>query len=424
MQTSADSNAGVIPGDRYHVVRVLKKGKHVETLLAIDAERGAAVVVKLVAEKSISRDAQYQLEREISVLGDVDIPHAAPPNIFRRDKQQLYLVRPFVPGITLRVLLQQGPLKIADVLTIGDCLFSALKAIHAHNVLHGDIRPANIIVAEGWPANGVVLVGFDLQRLMPPDLLSDEESIEVAKYRSPEQAGTLEHGVAAPSDFYSAGAVLFECLAGRAPYDGDNVGTLLFEHITGRVPELRSLGLEIPRALDEVIAQQIGETRHFRTAAIEGNQRIAIDVEVHDGVLHAIVPRDRITVSSPDIFILWMSGSSLILVGVAILFLLNQVRPIERLARAADAFGKGRAVPDFKPYGATEVRRAAQALSPSLDTAVSFAPDGRTASRRRFTFLFDPPYRRACPRPASNDRPRRPRRCAAQSWQCPRPFAP
>jgi two-component system sensor kinase len=253
MQTSADLNAGVIRGDRYHVVRVLKKGKHVETLLAIDAESGAAVVVKLVAENSISRDAQYQLEHEISLLGGADIPHTAPPKIFGREKQQLYLVRPFVPGIALKVLLQQGPLKVADVLTIGDCLFSALKAVHAHNVLHGDIRPANIIVAEGWPANGVVLVGFGLPRVMPPDLFSDEESIELAKYRSPEQAGTLEHGVAAPADLYSAGAVLFECLAGRAPFDGDNVGTLLFEHITGRVPELRSLGLEIPRALDELI---------------------------------------------------------------------------------------------------------------------------------------------------------------------------
>jgi two-component system osmolarity sensor histidine kinase EnvZ len=57
-----------------------------------------------------------------------------------------------------------------------------------------------------------------------------------------------------------------------------------------------------------------------------------------------------------------MVGSALILLGIAILFLRNQVRPIERLARAADAFGKGRPVPDFKPYGATEVRRAAQAF--------------------------------------------------------------
>lgn len=127
-------------------------------------------------------------------------------------------------------------------------------------------------------------------------------------------------------------------------------------------PPTRVQRSTIDRALDEVIAQQIGEDRHFRTAPLPGKQRIAISVEVHDGVLHAIVPRDRITVSSPDIFILLMLISSLILLAVAILFLRNQVRPIERLARAADAFGKGRAVPDFKPYGATEVRRAAQAF--------------------------------------------------------------
>jgi two-component system osmolarity sensor histidine kinase EnvZ len=57
-----------------------------------------------------------------------------------------------------------------------------------------------------------------------------------------------------------------------------------------------------------------------------------------------------------------MVGSSLILLAIAVLFLRNQVRPIERLALAADAFGKGRAVPDFHPYGATEVRRAARAF--------------------------------------------------------------
>jgi two-component system osmolarity sensor histidine kinase EnvZ len=116
----------------------------------------------------------------------------------------------------------------------------------------------------------------------------------------------------------------------------------------------------IDAALDEVIGQQIGEMRHFNVLRADGEMDIG--VEVRDGVLRMLVPRDRVTVSSPDIFILWMVGSSLILLGVAIVFLRNQVRPIERLARAADAFGKGRAVPDFKPYGALEVRRASQAF--------------------------------------------------------------
>jgi two-component system osmolarity sensor histidine kinase EnvZ len=113
-------------------------------------------------------------------------------------------------------------------------------------------------------------------------------------------------------------------------------------------------------ALDDILEQRIGKDRDFRTARIGDDFEIKVDV--HDGVLAVLVPRDRVTVSKPDIFILWMVGSSLLLMGIAILFLRNQVRPIERLAHAADSFGKGRAVPDFKPYGATEVRRAAQAF--------------------------------------------------------------
>lgn len=113
-------------------------------------------------------------------------------------------------------------------------------------------------------------------------------------------------------------------------------------------------------ALDEILAERIDHDRNFFVTRM-GND-FEIRVEVHDGVLAVLVPRDRATVSKPDLFVLWMVGSALILIGVAIIFLRNQVRPIERLALAADSFGKGRAVPDFKPYGATEVRRAAQAF--------------------------------------------------------------
>ncbi|HSZ74623.1 MAG TPA: ATP-binding protein [Rhizomicrobium sp.] len=116
----------------------------------------------------------------------------------------------------------------------------------------------------------------------------------------------------------------------------------------------------IDEALDSVIAEQLGGTRHFETR--RRGSTFHIGVEVNGGVLRIIVPRERVTVSSPDIFILWMVGSSVVLVGIAILFLRNQVRPIERLAIAAESFGKGRAVPDFKPYGASEVRSAARAF--------------------------------------------------------------
>lgn len=125
-------------------------------------------------------------------------------------------------------------------------------------------------------------------------------------------------------------------------------------------PHRGRLTSNIEIALDDILEQRIGHERDFTATRTGDNFEIKLDV--HDGVLAVMVPRDRVTVSKPDIFILWMVGSALILVGIAVVFLRNQVRPIERLARAADSFGKGRAVPDFKPYGATEVRRAAQAF--------------------------------------------------------------
>jgi two-component system osmolarity sensor histidine kinase EnvZ len=116
----------------------------------------------------------------------------------------------------------------------------------------------------------------------------------------------------------------------------------------------------IDRALDDVIAQQVGPGRHFVTS--RSGEDFNIKVDAKDGVLEVIVPRARVTVVQPDIFLAWMTAAALFLVLIAVQFLRGQVRPIERLARAAESFGKGRAVPDFKPYGATEVRRAAQAF--------------------------------------------------------------
>ncbi|HEY2659090.1 MAG TPA: ATP-binding protein [Caulobacteraceae bacterium] len=87
-----------------------------------------------------------------------------------------------------------------------------------------------------------------------------------------------------------------------------------------------------------------------------------IRVLVKGGVLRIIAPRDRAMATKSHIFILWMTGATVLLTGVAILFIRNQVRAIERLADAADAFGRGGDVPQFKPYGAREVRKAAHAF--------------------------------------------------------------
>ncbi len=87
-----------------------------------------------------------------------------------------------------------------------------------------------------------------------------------------------------------------------------------------------------------------------------------IQVAFEGGVLRVLVPHNRITSATLEVLILWIVGSSLLLLAIAILFLRNQVRPILRLADAADHFGRGQEVADFKPSGAVEVRRAGAAF--------------------------------------------------------------
>ena len=87
----------------------------------------------------------------------------------------------------------------------------------------------------------------------------------------------------------------------------------------------------------------------------------AISIPTSGGVLLAVVPRDRLSVSNPHQLLVLMIVAALILTGVAVIFLRNQVRPIRALAEAAEAFGKGRSLP-FRPAGAEEVRRAGVAF--------------------------------------------------------------
>ncbi len=92
-------------------------------------------------------------------------------------------------------------------------------------------------------------------------------------------------------------------------------------------------------------------------------KRIAVYVQMDDGLLRVLAPRMRVDSGTTQVFMGWMIGLSLLLLIVAIFFLTRQLRPIRRLAWAADNFGKGRDVGDFKLEGASEIRKAGTAFN-------------------------------------------------------------
>lgn len=117
----------------------------------------------------------------------------------------------------------------------------------------------------------------------------------------------------------------------------------------------------LDRELSRQISGQIN--RPYWIDTVGQSNLVEIRVKHDDAILRFVARRSQTYASNSEIFLVWMVGSSVILLTVAIMFLRNQIRPILRLAEAADAFGKGRPEPpDFRPRGAREVRQAAQAF--------------------------------------------------------------
>jgi two-component system osmolarity sensor histidine kinase EnvZ len=116
--------------------------------------------------------------------------------------------------------------------------------------------------------------------------------------------------------------------------------------------------------LDQTLSVQLGRqiARPFWIDTVGRSSLVEIRIQLDDAVMRVYAQRSAAYASNSEIFLFWMVGTSTILVLVSVLFLRNQIRPILRLADAAESFGKGREAPNFRPRGAREVRRAAQAF--------------------------------------------------------------
>jgi two-component system osmolarity sensor histidine kinase EnvZ len=113
--------------------------------------------------------------------------------------------------------------------------------------------------------------------------------------------------------------------------------------------------------LSDELTRQIG--RPFWIDTVGRSNFVDIRIKLDNAVMHVLARRSQTYASNSQIFLLWMVGTSLVLLTVAILFLRNQIKPILRLSEAAESFGKGRPPPDdFRPRGAREVRQAAHAF--------------------------------------------------------------
>ncbi len=254
---------------RFTLRECCRKNRNVQTYLAKDDD-GRDVVVKLLATGAVHPAALMRAEYEANHLQRLTSAWVAHTVYVGRENDDLALVYQFVPGMMLADQLRSGPLSLSETLIVGRALFSALRDIHQHGVLHRGIRPQNIVV-NGFNtiSSAIVLPVEPTAALGLEDTTVQEQALQAAWYLSPEQAGSLDHDMSEAADLYSAGVTLFHCLAGQPPFAGKELGEVLFAHMTAQAPELRSLGLQVPRALEEVIQRLLRKDPQdrYQTAA-------------------------------------------------------------------------------------------------------------------------------------------------------------
>jgi signal transduction histidine kinase/tetratricopeptide (TPR) repeat protein len=292
--------------------RNVTQGPSIEDRVRIDREltrHGTSVT-------SVGRDLVSDLDvviKELSAESVRAFPPADPkrsvwtrltlPWQIDRSGQRVRLLRPYLEGDPLDRSFERGPSSVEWTIGIALDLFRALDTLHGLGIVHGAVKPANVIVGTE-PGGRAWLVD---PSITDPATGSPAPDITVgtARYFSPEQAGALNDRVDSRSDLYSAGIVLFECLTGRPLHDVGDTGELLRAHLLHPSTSVRAAGVTVPRALDEIVGRLLRKDPRDRYASAAGvlqdlqELQRAVDRGDRDPVLVIGASDDRATVTDP-----------------------------------------------------------------------------------------------------------------------------
>ena len=258
-------------GDRYEVRGKLAAGGMGAVFDGFDHATGEEVALKLL-HPELAGDAEMErrFKREGSVLMALDHPSVVRVRDVGTDAAgRAYLVMERLRGETLHARIGRSGGRALDVVTpIALGVAGALEAAHAHGVLHGDVKPANVFLddrAEGEAA--VRLVDFGTSKVHGLDRLTRTgEVIGTPTYMAPELL-TGEGELDARLDVYALGVVLYEALAGEPPFTERNPGRLLYQIALGQRVPLETLRQDLPPALVALLGQAMAPKPAQRLAS-------------------------------------------------------------------------------------------------------------------------------------------------------------
>jgi eukaryotic-like serine/threonine-protein kinase len=252
---------------RYVIERELGAGGMATVYLARDLRHERAVAVKVLDAGVAESLGRERFVREIRLAARLNHPHILPLYDSGEADAFLFFVMPVMEGQTVRDrLMAEGRIGVDLAVRIASEVADALDYAHRHDVVHRDIKPENILLHEGH----AIVADFGIGKALAAasnetgSLTQVGVTVGTPAYMSPEQASgdTLD----GRSDFFSLGCVLYEMLAGEAPFTGASTPALIasrFIHTPRAVAELRP---DVPASLSRAVSQHLAREPDERPA--------------------------------------------------------------------------------------------------------------------------------------------------------------
>ena len=239
---------------QYVGLLTLSTTEHSSVLLGREQSLGHEVMIRRVDAQETEGDLLSRLEQECSAFSRLSNAESEATMALFREEASLVCVRPYFDGESLKDVLDRGPLSLLEAWDIFRAVLKSLTQRHHGGLVHGAIRPGNIILRSESKTIELVDGGLLFQRFFSG---GKEQAFTSAVYASPEQSGALTCQVGKPSDLYSAGIVFFECLVGRPPFESETMGGMLLKHMTETPPDVNLLRPEVPTWFNQLLQRML-----------------------------------------------------------------------------------------------------------------------------------------------------------------------
>lgn len=253
---------------RYEIVRVLGHGASAVVYLVHDLQHDREVALKVLSPDYASALGPARFLREIRLASRLQHPYIVPIIDSGEWEGRLYYVMPVIEGQPLRTrLARERQLPIADAVRYTREIADALQHAHDHGVLHRDVKPENILLS----GQHACLADFGIARALSPatgdEITTTGVVLGTPAYMSPEQA-TSDAMIDGRSDQYGLASVLFEMLAGVAPFVGPSEQSIVMQRFQHPAPSVRQYRPAITPTLESVIARALQSTAADRYPSV------------------------------------------------------------------------------------------------------------------------------------------------------------